>query len=111
MLLDRETLHELDAPHKRIKNPFGVGLRLSGVAVIVFAVAAAARLARFSLPEWDLDWTWIAAVTTVIVASSFAYAYLGARYGRRIARRIVGGVLAIVLLVGLYALTRYTNAT
>jgi hypothetical protein len=89
MLLNRETLNELDAPHERIKKPFGVGLRLSGIAVLVFAVAAVARLARFSISEWDLDWTWIAAVTTVIVASSFAYAYLGARYGRRIARRIV----------------------
>jgi uncharacterized membrane protein YfcA len=84
---------------------------LSGIAVLVFAVAAAARLARFSVSELALDWTWIAAATTAIVAGSFAYAYLGARYGRRIARRIVGSVLAIVLLVGLYALTRYTNAT
>ena len=109
-LLDRETLNELDSPHRRIENPFSVGLRLSGIAVLVIAVAAAARLARFYLSEFDLDWRWIAAITTLIVASSFAYAYLGARYGRRIARRIVGGVLAIVLVVGLYSLTRYTNS-
>ena len=61
MLLDRETLSELDSPHGRIENPFSVGLRLSGIAVLVFAVAAAARLARFSLSEFDLDWAWIAA--------------------------------------------------
>jgi len=110
-MLDRETLRELDAPHGKIENPFSVGLRLSGIAVLVFAVAAAARLARAYLSGFDLDWTWIRAITTVIVASSLAYAYLGARYGRRIARRSVGAVLAVVLVVGLYALTRYTNAT
>ena len=110
MLLDRETLNELDSPHGRIEKPFSVGLLLSRVAVLVFAVAAAARLAQFSLSAFDLDWAWIAAISTVIVASSFAYAYLGARFGRRIARRIVGGILAIGLVVGLYALTRYTNS-
>jgi uncharacterized membrane protein YfcA len=108
--LDRETLNELDSPHGRIENPFSVGLRLSGIAVLVFSLAAAARLARLYLSDFDLDWRWIAAATTVMVVSSFAYAYLGARYGRRIARRIVGGVLAIVLVVGLYSLTRYTNS-
>ena len=74
-MLDRETLRELDAPHGKIENPFSVGLRLSGIAVLVFAVAAAARLARAYLSGFDLDWTWIRAITTVIVASSLAYAY------------------------------------
>ena len=110
MRLDRETLSELEAPHERIDKPLSVGLRLSGIALMFFAMAALAQLVRLPSTLPVPDWTWIAIITLGMVANSFAYAYLGARYGRRIARRTVGALLAVVLIIGLYALTRYTSS-
>jgi hypothetical protein len=108
--IDDETLHELDSPHERIDQPLITGLRTSAPALLGFALAAIPYFIRFNEHASEAAWFWIMLIPVGIVSLSFSYAFLGSRYGRRVARRIIGGGVAVAAIVGLYALTRYTSS-
>jgi hypothetical protein len=111
MKLDEETSRELNAPHARIEQPLITGLRTSALALLGFALAAIPYFIRFHKHTAGTAWFWIMLIPCGIVLLCFAYAFLGFRYGRRVARRIVGGGVAVAAVVGLYVLTQYTSST
>ena len=108
--LDDETFEELTAPYERIRNPRQVALKMSAMGLVLFGGLAAIILVRNRRYIRAVAWEWVALIPVGIVVGCSTYAYLGALVGRRTARRVVASVLALLLLGGIYALTRYLDS-
>jgi hypothetical protein len=113
-----EAIHELCAidlvdesdrggENPKLVNPAGWAMVYSVTALAVMTVLVLPLVVAFRrlIGPWFL----IAAggLAAVAVGSATSFAFLGARYGRRTANRLVGLVLALLLVVGIVVLVYF----
>src|SRR5687768_9001917 len=90
----------------RIRHPFRVGAFYAAIVLGFFAAAAAWRMLRYRELLPDADWRVIGAIPAGLAAICFGYAYLGAAIGAKRAHQIALIVLGVVLIAGVYVMTR-----
>lgn len=99
---------ENDANHSddRLTDPLAVAIRTSITALTSIAIAAAFVFWRYRNLLDNVTWWAVALLPCAIVIVCFAYAYTGSRLGARRANSVFVVALSILLVAGIYFLTR-----
>ena len=93
----------------RIAHPFRVGVANTIAAMVPISLAAVAYVIGYSPLLSTKAWWVFGTVPATVVAVAFGHAYLGAAMGGKRANEIFVILLMIVLIGGMWLLSRHTS--